>query len=193
MRIDKWFPTVIGVADCDFINDVKDEYNKILSTIKDKEHGFFYYQLQSDKRFKRLTDWVTDNVNEYAKLHYFEDEYEIGESWINDYDVGGGQPYHAHNGWTISCNFIFESNENDVPTVFKSPYYVDPKNPTKTSPLKDPEIRLNEYTYRSAIYPPVVGRLLIFRSNIEHCTGPGYKTMKSKRTIFAFNLDPKKR
>jgi len=192
LKIETWFPTVIGVADCPFIKDIQKTYSKILKEFEYNHRGFSYHQLHKDKRFKRITKWVTDRVNDYAKIHNYGDYFKIGESWINDYRTGQQQPYHAHNGWTISSNFIFKSNINDMPTIFKSPNFVDMKNPTKSGPNQVSELSLNEYTFKTVEYPPVEGRLLIFRSYVEHSTGSRPLDIKSKRIIFAFNLDPKK-
>jgi len=192
LKIETWFPTVIGVSDCPFIGDIKKSYNKILKTLKFTKNGLSYHQLHEDKRFNKLTKWVSDRVNDYAKIHNFEDDYQIGESWINDYRDNHPQPFHVHNGWTISANFIFNSDINDMRTVFKSPRYVDMKNPIKSSPNRFSKLPLNEYTFKVVEYEPVEGRLLIFRSNTEHSTSNRLKKMKTKRIIFAFNLDPKK-
>ena len=183
LKIETWFPTVIGVIDYPEIKEIQKIYGKILKKLKFDRRGFSYHQLQSDKRFKKITEWVVNNVNDYSKIHNFNDYYDIGESWINDYRAGEPQPYHAHNGWTISANFIFKSDVRDMATIFKSPYYIDMKNPIKSSPKQISQLPLNEYTYKTTTYPPIEGRLLIFRSNIEHCTGlrPNHIKLKSKR------------
>ena len=48
----------------------------------------------------------------------------------------------------------------------------------------------NELTYPTVEYKPVEGRLLIFRSYLEHSTKPKVLTDK-RRIIFSFNFDPK--
>ena len=86
-------------------------------------------------------------------------------------------------------NFI--SDENDSPTIFKSPTNPDMKNPLRINVDKAGDNSyFNELTYPTVEYKPVEGRLLIFRSYLEHSTKPKVLTDK-RRIIFSFNFDPK--
>ena len=195
ITLDKWFPTVIGHADCPFINEIKYDYQDILNNdmknIEDEFIGFKYHQIHKDKKYLRLTKWVTNCVNEYAKEHKFPDEYECKESWLVDYLNYSSQPFHTHKGYTISTVFYFISDENDSPTIFKSPTNPDMKNPLKINVDRAGDNSyFNELTYPTVEYKPIEGRLLIFRSYLEHSTKP--KVLKDKkRVIFSFNFDPK--
>jgi len=191
LEIERWFPTTIGVVDWQLFDTFKDDYINHLSNLEYSESGFNPYEIHKDDKFKNLNDWITFNVNEYAKKHLFNHNYMPYESWVNNYPENHFQPYHTHNGWTISTVFYLSADEDDAKTNFKSPYYADMKNPQGISPHNntDPN-KFNDYTYQISSYKPVEGRLLIFRSFVEHSTDKKVKGLKN-RIIFSYNYDPK--
>jgi len=190
LSLQHWFPTTIGVVDCPFHKDIKKDYQSYLNDFKYNERGFSYTFIHNNEKFKILNDWITNQVNEYAKLHNYPNKYEPNESWVIDYKKNIGQPWHTHIGCTISTVYYFESDINDKGTKFRSPYHNDTSNPLNTNPLDDNKSdKYNVLTFPSCSYTPVEGRLLIFRSYIEHSMDN--KEIESKRVIFSYNFDKK--
>ena len=168
--LDKLFPTIVGIADCPFINDIQLPYKSILKTIpSDDDSELKYYQIHKDDRFSQLTNWITDRVRDYAKAHNFPAEYIPYESWCIDYKPGSYNPAHVHTGSTISVSFYLEGYMTDVPISFRGPYFKDMANPLHISPKENGQSNyFNELTSPSHWYYPLTGRLLIFRSFLEH-------------------------
>tara|TARA_R100000734_G_C3317224_1_gene110161 strand:- start:1870 stop:2457 length:588 start_codon:yes stop_codon:yes gene_type:complete len=187
LTLQTWFPVTIGSIECPFIDDIKDKYKKILSKFKYDDNGLCYEQIHKNKKFDKLNKWITDNINKYAKAHCFKHTYEPKESWVLDYPIGKGQPFHSHYGYTISCVFYLEANENDQPTIFANPF-LDMKNPTGMNLQNYNDIKLNELSYAQCEYSCRSGRLVIFRSHISHAVDP--KQIKDKRIVFSYNFDP---
>ena len=73
---------------------------------------------------------------------------------------GDSQEFHDHNFNIISGIFYLKSSKNDAPTVFRSPINELPS---------DRHNENNFYNWRHYRIQPVQGKLLLFRSNIEHC------------------------
>ena len=108
-----------------------------------------------------------------------------------NYKKGGYQPWHTHAGSTISTIFYLDINKNDTGTKFRSPTYNDIVNPLNISPVDDEKSdKYNELTFPTCTYSPIQGRLLIFRSYLEHSVKN--KTNDDKRIIFSYNYGPKK-
>lgn len=192
-----WFPTVIGVADCPFHKDIKSTYQKHINEFEYDHRGMSYTAIHKDKNFKKLNDWVTEQVNEYTDKHNYPDKYKPVNSWVIDYEQHVGQPWHTHIGCTIATVYYFDSNNKENGTQFRSPYHNDVANPLRLEPygkntstknyFQGKQNDFNEYTFRSCTYVPVEGRLLIFRSHIEHMVDS--KETKDKRIIFSYNFD----
>lgn len=190
LNLQHWFPTTIGVVDCSFHKDIKKDYQNYLKDFIYNDKGFSYTLIHKDKNFKILNDWITKQVNEYTKLHRYPDKYEANQSWVIDYKKNVGQPWHTHKGCTLSTVYYFDSTVDDKGTKFRSPYHNDVSNPLNTTPLDDNKNdKYNVLTFPSCSYTPVEGRLLIFRSYIEHCMDN--KETESKRVIFSYNFDKK--
>jgi len=186
---EKWFPTTIGIIDCPFLNEVKTEYLNIVSKLKYTENGFCDYYIHNDIRFIKLNNWIKEQVNKYAELHKFKHIYEAKDSWVIDYPLNIGQPFHCHNGYTISVCFFLDGDTNDVPLIFKNPVQ-DMKNPLDIN-SKNAHLSgnlFNEFTNQRCVYTPLSGRLIIFRSHSEHGVDP--KKTLHKRIIFSYNFDP---
>jgi uncharacterized protein (TIGR02466 family) len=167
--INTWFPIAIGKVYCPFINEIKDKYKNIIKKFEYNHDGFCYYPVHKNKKFDKLNKWIKD-------------------SWILDYPIGKGQPFHTHLGFTISCVFYLDAQKNDSPTIFSNPF-VDMKNPTHTTVRNMKNVVLNNLTYQQCGYSCETGKLVIFRSNISHAVDP--KQIKEKRIVFSYNFDPK--
>ena len=192
MKLDQYFPTVIGMEDWKEIDKYKEEYIKLIDKAEKKPGGNIYYPFHTDDRFKPLINFVEENANIYAKAHKYPDYYKIYESWAIDYPPKTNQPFHAHDGSIITCLFYLDVDENDTGTIFKSPYYVDNQNPLNVNIYSAVEDSIyNEFTFKTIQYKPKPGRLLVWRSFVEHATHPKEDNGK-KRIILSFNLQREK-
>ena len=192
MKLDQYFPTVIGLEDWKEIDKYKEEYIKLIDKAEKKPGGNIYYPFHTDDRFKPLINFVEENANIYAKAHKYPDYYKIYESWAIDYPPKTNQPFHAHDGSIITCLFYLDVDENDTGTIFKSPYYVDDQNPLNVNIYSAVEDSIyNEFTFKTIHYKPKPGRLLVWRSFVEHATHPKEDNGK-KRIILSFNLQREK-
>ena len=151
----------------------KEEYIKLIDKAEKKPGGNIYYPFHTDDRFKPLINFVEENANIYAKAHKYPDYYKIYESWAIDYPPKTNQPFHAHDGSIITCLFYLDVDENDTGTIFKSPYYFDDQNPLNVNIYSAVEDSIyNEFTFKTIQYKPKPGRLLVWRSFVEHATHP---------------------
>ena len=187
LYIDKIFPTIIGIADCPFIDDVKEEYKSYIAQVKQSNGMLKYFTVHKDKRFSLLNNWITSKVNEYTNLHSFPDTYSPYESWCLEYKKGDFNSSHVHQGSVISVSFYLEGYENDVPISFRGPYFNDMSNPLNLTPNNSQNIiNYNEFTYPSQMYYPLTGRLIIFRSYLEHEVGK--KINDDNRIVISMNF-----
>jgi len=188
LDIHRWFPTTIGVVD--YIDFDSKKYKPLLLENR--------FNIHKDENFSTLTNWITNHVNEYAKEHKFVYEYVPKESFSVRYKVGDVQNYHPHNGFHISAVFYVEGYEDDTPIMFKSPYFVDSVAPQGIE-IHDGELeqniqttnpdKYNPYTFPTCQYPPSTGRLLIFRSYLEHAVLK--KTNDKERISLGYNFLPR--
>ena len=186
MKINLCFPTVVGISDCPFINEIQDEYKKIISNYKYEDHGFCYKEPHSNDKFKRLNDWINQELKKYIDGHLYQDEYECKESWLLDYKVGSNQPVHNHPGFVFSALFFLEGYEQDVSLTLLNPVD-DMMNPLNNHAKTNPDT--NNFTHRVISYPPKSGQLIIWRSYVMHSVDT--KIKDCKRIVFAYNFDRK--
>jgi uncharacterized protein (TIGR02466 family) len=187
MKFESWFPTVIGSVHCPFIDEIQSKYKKIIKNYPSNKDGFINHRVHCNKKFKKLNDWVAQEVNKFSQKHKFAFKYEAKESWLWDYKVGAYQDFHAHPGHTLSTIFFLEGYKEDTATIFKNPIQ-DMKNPFNTRPHTSTNSKLyNSFTYRTCLYPPQSGILLVWRSYVEHRVAPKQNT--KKRIVFVYNFD----
>ena len=190
MIFDHVFPTTIGYADYPFVEDLK-SYKKIISSYKYGETGFCRERIHTNKKFKKLNDWILKEVHLYAKRHLYKDGYECKESWLLDYPVGGGQSFHRRAGFLFSALFFLEGDPNDTPLNFQSPI-IDMMNPLGKTAHDDgggDERDYNELTHSIVSYRPLTGRVIIWRSYLAH--GCYNKVEPCKRIVFSYNFGKK--
>ena len=190
LTIDTWFPIAIGTARCPFIKEIKNDYKEAIKNYSYDENGFCNKQVYEDPQFNKLNNWILQNVNIYAKAHLYTDPYDCTDSWVLDYPIGKGQPYHAHLGSTISCVFYLDADPDDAPIIFMNSN-VDIKNPLNLNVRNKENIEHNELTYSKCQYTCESGKLVIFRSYMLHAVAP--KIKKGKRIVFSNNFDKNKK
>ena len=181
------FPQVVGVSDCPFIDKIQDKYKKIISKYEYDHNGFCKEAPHSNKKFSLLNKWIDGEVDEFIKLHEYEDKFVCKDSWIYDYQISSNQPYHNHPGYVVSTVFFLEGYEDDSGIIFTNPV-ADMKNALGEQAAKKP-VKTNIWTNRIITHPPKSGRLFIWRSYLMH--GVKNKVKDCKRIIFAHNYDKK--
>jgi hypothetical protein len=186
---DLWFPTVIGKIDCPFFNEVQSEYKKHLNLSEYTYQGYVYHEIHNDIRFERLNNWIIARVNEFSLKHNVPEKMIPKQSWYNDYHPNGNIPWHKHPGWIWTATFFLESDINDSCLEFRSPSYGDNINGMlKRSPHEHEQVSYNQFTYETCEYQPVPGRLIIFRSSIEHMAFNKNPNLTS-RVVLTYNFD----
>ena len=193
MFIELFFPTVIGVSDFDKADQIEKQYYPYLQDLKNKysRNGTFcYYEVHKDPFFKELTNWITGEVNKFSDKFNFTDTYIPVESWFNEYEKNSNQSSHCHPGSVFSAVFYLKGSEDGARFLFRSPLPVDTKNPENNSVKKGNESHLNELSWTSAGYSPKKGRLLMFRSFLQHSTDTVGNELEQRLAI-AFTFDKK--
>ena len=193
MHIELFFPTVIGVSDFDNVDQMEKKYYPYLQDCKNKysKNGTFcHYEVHKDPFFNELTNWVTGEINKFSSKFNFTDTYFPVESWFNEYLKGSHQGSHCHPGSVFSAVFYLRGSEDGSRFLFKSPLPVDLKNPENNSVKKSNEAHLNELSWTSAGYSPKKGRLLMFRSFLEHSTDTVGNELEQRLAI-SFTFDKK--
>ena len=187
LKIKQHFPINIGEIECDFIDEIQSNYIKLIKEFKFDKKGLSYYQIHKDNRFKKINDWVKKSVDVYVKAHQFSGDFKAKESWVVNYKKNNYQPWHLHPGWIISTVFYLKADEDDVPTIFQSPHK-DMLNPLNRTPdTEDNKNIFNDLTYLNVSYKPKTGKLLIFRSFVEHMVP--LKNDNKERIVFAYNFN----
>jgi len=188
MIYDEWFPTVIGWADYPFYNELSETVMPNLNNIMNyDEVGRSYHNWHDDPAFSKLSKWIDNEVLSYCSKHnFYNKKLKCFECWSIDYPYGESNVAHAHTGSIVSVNFFLKSHIDDEGTRFKNPV-TDMMNPMNLTVKDDFTIegRLNEWTYNDCHYPPKEGRLLVFRSYLEHYTVS--KKTNTKRIILSAN------
>lgn len=175
MIIETWFPTLIGFVDNPNHKKIENKLTEVCKKIKkttksggknwvskDTYNTIGTYDLKNKKEFLNLNKWVTDQVLLYcAKLNYI-DNFILDEAWFNIYNKNDFQEYHSHSKHSLSAvYFLCSSEKNSANIFFKSPI-----NDDSQEPFSQP---FTPFTFKTANYYPTPGRLIIFRSNINHC------------------------
>ena len=136
------------------------------------------YDLFKDKFFKKLKDFFNKHVVIFTKTIGMKNfNTKKARAWFNIYNKNDSQEFHNHNFETISGIFYLKSSEGDANTYFKSPVT---RLPT------DPEFdKNNPYTWKVYKSYPIQGKLLLFRSDLDHCVER--QVMDSNRITIAVN------
>lgn len=132
-----------------------------------------------DPVIKNFKLWLENEVVEFSKSYGCENSYEVSQSWINVYDKGDFQESHVHIGFDFSGIYFLQAPEDSGKVVFENPLNIYNMRPLKSKKITD------LYT-ESAIYAPVEGRLLLFRSNLRHGVFPNQS--QNTRISLAFNF-----
>ncbi len=120
------------------------------------------YDLSKDKFFKKLIDFFNKHVMIYTKtIGLKKVDVKQADAWFNVYNKNDSQEYHNHNFNVVSGIFYLKSDKKDSNTVFKSPINDLPSD----AKFDDNNI----YTWKTYKSYPIQGKLLFFRSDLDHC------------------------
>ena len=120
------------------------------------------YDLSKDKFFKKLIDFFNKHVMIYTKtIGLKKVDVKQADAWFNVYNKNDSQEYHNHNFNVVSGIFYLKSDKKDSNTVFKSPINDLPSD----AKFDDNNI----YTWKVYKSYPIQGKLLFFRSDLDHC------------------------
>ena len=127
--------------------------------------------------FSRIID---DQVRAYAQaLNYDVERYppKISECWVNIYGSQHSQEIHLHKNSLISGIYYVKAPPGSGATLFYSPQ----ADEMISAPIKEG----NNLNATVTGFPPIEGRMLLFRSSVRHSVLPG--TMEGERITLAFN------
>jgi len=186
MKIINLFPTPI--YETDYKGDLSPYIDKCMK-LKDKikcggdgwlEKPYNTHQthnLFKDKDFKNLISFFNKHAKIFIKeIGIKEVSIKKGNAWFNVYNKGDSQEFHNHNFDTISGIFYLKSSDKDANTIFKSPLTQLPSDKFNEN---------NFYTWKSYKSYPIQGKLILFRSNVEH--GVEKQKVNSNRITIGIN------
>ena len=191
-NFDSWFPEVIG---CYFNNDHKKYEHDLIkrcSEIKDtnKINGGDKWvsnvfntnqtvDITKEEVFKPILNFQQRCVKTYSnelQMTYMNNMYnpKLYGTWFNTYLKNDFQEYHTHES-ILSTIYCISCDDKDARTIFKSHRY-------EMYPIG---YNTDSRPVGRAYYEPVPGKLLVFRSHLEHCVEQ--KTTEKPRITLASN------
>jgi uncharacterized protein (TIGR02466 family) len=133
----------------------------------------------SNTEIDQFSEWVVNQVTEFSKHYNSTASYKIDQCWANIYQKGDFQETHIHPGFDFSAVYFVSAPTGSGKLVFENPLLGFDMRPIKTKN----ETELNS---TAAVYAPVEGQLIIFRSNLRHGVYP--HNSDQPRISIAFNL-----
>jgi len=150
---------------------IHNPYNS-LSLIR-QENG---YNAIYDPKFFKLNQWVQKCVNEFSEECGYQ-KMGLINMWFNVYEKGDSQEFHNHGESHFSCVYYAKAEENDSNIIFnRSPWPMMHYNIVKSNRLNFNQVR----------YKPVMGSLLVFKSDTMHMVEK--KVTDDIRISFSFNF-----
>lgn len=123
---------------------------------------------------------INTQIRAYAQaLNYDIERYppKVSECWVNIYGNQHSQEIHLHKNSLISGIYYVKAPPGSGATLFYSPQ----ADEMISAPIKEG----NNLNATVTGFPPVEGRMLLFRSSVRHSVLPG--TMEGERVTLAFN------
>ena len=189
MKIALWFPVAIGLVINDAVDNdgLKDHCLQLRKKIPSGGENWINrsvyntdetYSILDDEIFAPINTWVEEQVNIYAKELKFKNYYKLKDGWFSLYYKGDSQEFHTHAGNTFSCVYCISAPPDSSPLVFESLRVPDMINPYITE--------RNSINALTCYYEAEVGRLMIFRSYVNHCVPPN--SGSGPRITLAYNF-----
>ena len=126
-----------------------------------------------------FSNWVESEVNQFSRHYNSTASYKINQCWMNVYHKDDFQEPHIHPGFDFSAVYFVSIPANSGKLIFENTMAMLDMRPIKTNQETD----LNS---TAAVYAPVEGQLVIFRSNLRHGVYP--HNSNDPRISLAFNL-----
>jgi len=193
--INYWFPTGIYHSIYSKHADLKKELLKMLpsslpATEGKQIDGWPFWTKQhklgpinplasSSLEVDTFSNWVVDQVTEFSKHYNSTSSYKIKQCWANIYQKGDFQEPHIHPRLDFSAVYFISIPPNSGKLIFENSLAMSDMRPIKTSQ----ETELNS---TAAVYVPIEGQLVVFRSNLRHAVLPHNNA--EPRISLAFNL-----
>ena len=192
LGLDIWSANIIGYADNtehkSYQNKLVKKCESIKKQIKSGGDNWISnktfnslqtYNLLQDNEFKKLHEWVFQQVREYSMKLKYQNNFTCSQAWFNIYNKNDYQEYHNHSLNALSAVYFLKSNTKSSKIHFRF----------KDNPgINEPEIHNNfNLTAYTAWYKPIPGRLLIFKADLLHCVERSEE--KDNRISIAYNFD----
>ena len=169
MIIEQFFPTLIAHSFYDDHRNVSQELIDHCLTVKNNtisggqnwlSNDTFntsnnQHNIVNDIKFETINNWIKQEVAKYLKEIGSTQELKLKGGWLNIYEKNNYQEYHNHPDSLISTIYFLNVNKNSAKVFFKNPY-----REMITLEYKD--------NFDTVVYKPENGKLLIFRSHLEH-------------------------
>jgi uncharacterized protein (TIGR02466 family) len=124
--------------------------------------SFNTYDLRVEPLFKNLLDTVADHVTEFSHSFGIDThKASCNGAWFNIAENGNFQEFHMHAMSHFSAVYYVKTPPKCGNIVFKS-------HEADTDMFLLPFERQVPENWRTMFYPPIEGRLIIFRSNLQH-------------------------
>ena len=137
------------------------------------------YDIYKDSKFKDLNAWIDEQVDKYISQLSLRCTRQGAHGWLNVYKKHDFQEYHNHVGYIISCVYFLKSDSKASSLFFKSPVQ-------ETSDIGS-DLLVKHQPNGVVVYQPDAGKLIIFRSYLEHCVGQHLGT--KDRITLAYNYN----
>lgn len=128
---------------------------------------------------QNFSNWVENEVTQFSRHYNSVSSYTINQCWTNVYHRGDFQEPHIHPGFDFSAVYFLSVPPNSSKLIFENSLAMSDMRPIKTSQ----ETELNS---TMAMYVPIEGQLVVFRSNLRHAVHPHNNA--EPRISLAFNL-----
>jgi uncharacterized protein (TIGR02466 family) len=187
-RIDTWFPKSIYVVENFNIDNIR-LYEKEIKKLKSNKKRNDYIQVDSSHQiellhnkeiFINLFNDIKKHILTFLKNLGYDDnillKMDFNESWYNISKPGDYLIKHIHPNSIISGAYYLKSNKNDSITFFDNDNMI-------LSP-----INYNELSYEYCSYECTPGKLLLFKSNLNHSTN---KQIGKEKIVISFNFNLK--
>lgn len=182
--IDKWFPkSIYSVNNLhkEYLSSYIKEVKKIKNTKKtfyiDVNSSHLLEEIHNKNTFKNLFKDILEHCKNYAgHLGYSKESCDklcIINSWFNISSKGDSLLKHIHPASLFSGAFYLKSNKDDYINFFKE------------DDMTIPPENYNELSYEYCSYECTAGRLLLFKSNLNHSTN---KQNGKEKIVVSFNI-----
>ena len=190
VHIEQWFPIHIGYVYNPFHKEIEDELTQLCLERKNSSekvfeefrkerrestsgsptqawflyqinHPSYDYDLKEDQKFRRLHNWIDDQVKNMTERMAIGKEIKCSQGWFNSYEKYEYTEYHHHRPNILSCVYFLNSEETGAKLLIKNNSAGDDLAAYCDTPAEYP---LVSYMY----HDPTPGKLVIFPAYLEH-------------------------